>query len=72
MKINSLLLVIGGGVVLSACSTHVENVASEQFEPIFEEIALTADNTAKTGGIFQPSKMGCSPLTNVPARLVIF
>ena len=41
MKINSLLLVIGGGVVLSACSTHVENVASEQFEPIFEEIALT-------------------------------
>ena len=58
MKINSLLLVIGGGVVLSACSTHVENVASEQFEPIFEEIALTADNTAKTGGIFSAQQNG--------------
>lgn len=58
MKINSLLLVIGGGVLLSACSTHVENVASEQFEPIFEEIALTADNTAKTGGIFSAQQNG--------------
>ena len=58
MKINSLLLVIGGGVLLSACSTYVENVASEQFEPIFEEIALTADNTAKTGGIFSAQQNG--------------
>ena len=67
MKISPFLLAAIGGLSLCGCSTYVEDVASEQFSPVFEEIQLTADNTRKTGGIYQSGQNGCFPLTNVQA-----
>ena len=43
---------------LSACSTYVEDRASTAFEPVFPTVDLTADNTDKTGAIYQQGQSG--------------
>ena len=41
-----------------ACSTYVEDRASEDFEPVFPTVELSADNSNKTGAIYQQSQSG--------------
>ena len=43
---------------LSACTTYVEDLASADFEPVFPTVELAADNSDKTGAIYQQSQSG--------------
>ena len=58
IRYSMVLIMMMGGAVLSGCSTYVEDVASEQFSPVFEEIQLSADTTRKTGGIYKSGQNG--------------
>ncbi len=58
MRYSSVFLAGVASMMLGGCSTYVEDVASEQFSPVFEEIQLTADNTHKTGGIYKSGQNG--------------
>ena len=49
-----LHLVLG----LSACSTYIEDRASSEFEPVFPSVELAADNSNKTGAIYQQGQSG--------------
>ena len=43
---------------LSACTTYVEDRASAEFKPVFPTVELTADNSNKTGSIYQQGQSG--------------
>ena len=43
---------------LSACTTYVEDLASADFEPVFPTVEFAADNSDKTGAIYQQSQSG--------------
>lgn len=46
--------------LLSGCTTYVQNVVSEEFEPIFEE-ATDASDQAPTGSIYTDNGVGLFP-----------
>ena len=46
--------------LLSGCTTYVQNVVSEEFEPIFEEAADASDQ-APTGSIYTDNGVGLFP-----------
>ncbi len=43
---------------LNGCSTYVEEIASEEFRPVQEEIAFTQNNQKKTGAIYRDGQGG--------------
>ena len=60
---------LASSLLVSACSTYVENQASFAFDPIYPESHVPTDPVMPTGGIFAASKGGLFA-TDRRARLV--
>ena len=58
LRLSSVLLIGAASILSSACSTYVEDVASDQFAPVFPELKLTESTTEQTGAIFQKGRGG--------------
>ena len=60
MFIHRLPLCILPWIVLglSACTAYIEDRASAEFEPVFPTVELVADNSDKTGAIYQQGQSG--------------
>jgi flagellar L-ring protein precursor FlgH len=50
--------VLAFGLLISGCSTYVENQASYAFDPIYPEAHMPEDHGAPTGAIYMASKGG--------------
>ena len=50
--------VLALGLLVSGCSTYVENQASYAFDPIYPEAHMPEDHGAPTGAIYMASKGG--------------
>jgi flagellar L-ring protein precursor FlgH len=55
---RQLSLIFGLLNVITACSTHIENLASEDFEPVIPKVYEMAEKTNKTGAIYKDSGGG--------------
>ena len=56
-KLN-LIVVLGSFFLMSACSTHVEQLASEEYEPIIPTENTTIDRLRPPGAIFSTAEGG--------------
>ena len=56
-KLN-LIVVLGSFFLMSACSTHVEQLASEEYEPIIPTENTTIDRLTPSGAIFSTAEGG--------------
>ena len=57
-RFSSSVFALGLCCGFSACSTYVEDTASAAFEPVFPTVDLAADNSDKSGAIYQQGQSG--------------